>query len=354
MQKLDKVIIPPNASIKEAIRQLNENSMQILLVADENRNLLGTITDGDIRRELINGLDLNSSIDKLMNKNPRFLFDNEREKAKSIMHKEFIVQIPILDSNNKIIDLILWRDLSEIAQVLEYKSKSTPIFILAGGKGTRLKPFTNILPKPLIPLGDTPIVEIIMKRFIHYGFSKFILSVNYKSDMIKSYFAENKNNYTIQFVKEEEFSGTAGSLALIKGFVNETLIVSNCDVIMDINFDEFLKYHVENKNDATIVGVVQHMKIPYGVMEMKNGTLVSMIEKPEYDFVVNAGIYIIESSILDLVLPDKFLHMPDLLLDAKVKGFKIGIYPSSNEMIDVGHWDDYNLAVEKATKLGLI
>jgi dTDP-glucose pyrophosphorylase/predicted transcriptional regulator len=354
MIKLDKVIISPNATIKEAIRQLNENSMQILLVAGENLSLLGTVTDGDIRRELIKGLDLNLSVTNLMHKNPIFLYQTDREKAGEVMHRESITQIPILDSENRVVDLILWKDLSEKKIYVNYPTKSTPVFILAGGKGTRLKPFTNILPKPLIPLGEIPIVEIIMKRFEHYGFSEFILSVNYKADMIKSYFAENKDRYNIRFIQEEEFSGTAGSLSLIKDFIKDTVIVSNCDVIMDIDFDSFLNYHRENKNDATVVGVVHHIKIPYGVMEMKNGDLVSMTEKPEYDFVVNAGIYILESSVVNMVDKGKFLDMPNLLLDAKKQGMKIGIYPSSNEMIDIGHWDEYNLALEKAKQLGLI
>ncbi len=354
MSMLDKVIISPNASIKDAIKQLNENTMQILFVADERLQLLGTITDGDIRRELVGDLDLSKNVTEVMSRTPQFLYEVEIEKAEGMMLEKSITQIPILDSSDRIVDIILWKNLTDKKHSVHFGQKNNPVFILAGGKGTRLKPFTNVLPKPLIPLGEVPIVEIIMKRFQHYGFSKFILSLNYKAEMIKSYFSENAEEYDIQFVQEKNFSGTAGSLSLIRDSVQDTILVSNCDIIMDLDFDELFWYHKKNINDATIVGVIQNLKIPYGVMDIQEGSLISMKEKPEFDFIINAGIYVLEPSVIQFVEDGKYIDMPTLLWNAKENGLKVGVFPSSNEMIDMGQWEEYHLAVEKATKLKFI
>ncbi|MDZ4726917.1 MAG: sugar phosphate nucleotidyltransferase [Leptospira sp.] len=347
-------IISPSDTIKQAIKQLNENSLQILLVADSDHRLLGTVTDGDIRRELEKNWDLNQSVELIMNQSPRFLYESERESAHDIMIKEGIRHIPILNFYKKILDLVLFVNLENVKKQELFSQKKEKVFILAGGKGTRLKPFTNIIPKPLIPLGETPIVEIIMDRFQYFGFNQFILSINFKAEMIRSYFVDNPKNFQIDYVKEEEFLGTAGSLYFLKNNIKETLIISNCDVILDINFDNFFKYHQECENDITVVGVIRHVKIPYGVMEISDRILQSIKEKPEYDIIVNAGIYAVEYGILDLIEDKKYLDMPDLLQMAKAKGKKVGVYLVSAEMIDVGHWDEYKLAEEKARQLGFI
>ncbi|MCB1167900.1 MAG: NTP transferase domain-containing protein, partial [Leptospiraceae bacterium] len=241
--------------------------------------------------------------------------------------------------------LIHWKD---FGAELDSPSmpRDCPVFILAGGKGTRMKPFTNILPKPLIPIGETPILEIIMHRFQKNGFNKFIISLNYRAEFVKLYFAESVEEYDLEFVQEEKFLGTGGSLHLIKNRFADTVIVSNCDVLLDIDFGDFLDYHKEQGNAATIVGVLRHVKIPYGVMEMRDGALVSFREKPEFDFIINAGIYAVEPEILSQIQENVYSDMPDILEKAKQRGSKIGIYPVSSDMVDIGHWDEYNKAVD--------
>lgn len=350
----ENLFISSGASIRSAVQKLNANARQILIVTDSAEKMIGVVTDGDVRRGILNGIDLNNAVDSIMNKSPKFITQRDVRGAKTYMQKNSILSVPVLDEIGKVVDLINWKDLEHPEPTISYDRRENPVFVMAGGKGTRLKPFTNILPKPLIPLGDIPIVEIIMNRFKHFGYNNFILSLNYKADMIRMYFADNEQDFEISYVQEKEFSGTAGSLALVKNRIDKTFFVTNCDIIMDIDFDDFHKYHKNKQHDLTVVGVIQEIKIPYGIMEMQNGNLVGITEKPIYDFIVNAGIYILEPSILKLIPDEKFLDMPDLMLLARNAGFKVGIYPIANEMIDVGHWDEYNLAVEKAAKLGLI
>ncbi|MDH5717001.1 MAG: nucleotidyltransferase family protein [Spirochaetia bacterium] len=350
--KLTQVVVPADFTIKEAINKLNENTRQILLVANKENRLLGTITDGDIRRAILKGLTLDKKIEEIMNKSPLVLFEAEIEKAEKFLSEQKIRAVPIVNSQKKIIDILFWEEIAgKKIKLNQYSQKENKVFILAGGKGSRLKPFTNILPKPLIPIGEVPIIEIIMKRFQNFGFNNFILSLNYKAEMLKAYFADDKEKFNIEYVQEKEFSGTAGSLSLVKKKIKNTIFVSNCDIIIDINYDDFFNYHKKNKHHATIVGVIKHVKIPYGVLEIKNNLIDKMTEKPEYDFMVNSGIYCIEPNILNLVPDDKFIDMPNLLLEAQKKGLRVGVYPVTSDMIDVGHWDEYNQASAKMKKI---
>jgi CTP:phosphocholine cytidylyltransferase-like protein len=285
-QQAKHALISGEKSIREAIEQLNENGLQILLVVDSEKVLLGTVTDGDIRRSLLNNITLDKPITRIMNKNPKFVYEGETDKARALIVKHKLKTIPVLDTLKRVVDLVLIADIIE--QKEQYSLKSNQVFIMAGGKGSRLDPFTKILPKPLIPVGDKPIIEIIMNSFCKYGFNNFIISLNYKAEIIKLYFLENTNGFNVSYTQEEIPLGTAGALRLAKDRLNETFIVSNCDVIIDVDFDKLLTFHKHNKNFATVVGVVKHMQIPYGVIEVKDNKLHHMTEKPEYDFVINS------------------------------------------------------------------
>ncbi len=344
-----RALIDENKSIREAIQQLNENVLQILLVINDSGQLLGTVTDGDIRRSILNNISLDKPISKIMNRTPKFIYQDEIEKAAALMAKHNIKSIPVVDQQKKVLDLILIEDMLEYKE--KYPAKSNQVFIMAGGKGTRLDPFTKILPKPLIPVGDKPIIELIMGSFNKYGFNNFIISLNYKAEIIKLYFLENSNGFNVSYTYEQEPLGTAGALSLAKDRLVETFIVSNCDVIIDVDFDDLLSYHQKNKNSATVVGVVKHMQIPYGVIEVKDNKLAQMIEKPEYDFVINSGVYVLEPEITGFIPENEPVNMPDVLLKAKEAGKKIGVYPVSTKWFDIGQWEEYQHTLEYFKKV---
>jgi len=232
--------------------------------------------------------------------------------------------------------------------------KSVPVIIMAGGKGKRLDPFTKILPKPLISIDEKPVIEVIMDNFKKYGFNKFIIALNYKAEMIKMYFAENPNNYQIEYIQEKDFLGTIGALSLIEEKVDDTFIVSNCDVVIDANYDDLLKYHKQNNNQITVLGVSRNINIPYGILNMKNACadFEEIIEKPDYHFIVNSGVYVLEQEIIDLIPKNQLTDMPDLLMLAKKKGFKIQVYPVNCSWFDIGEWGEYKKAIEYMDKHG--
>ncbi len=344
---LSRVQVTPDMSIKEAIRVLNENSnMLILLVLNCSGDLVGTVTDGDVRRGLLKNIALDAKVERIMCREPKVLPLWKKDKALEFMKTNGIAQLILLDDGGRVADIILWKDFQDGSPSSVYSEKSNSVFVLAGGKGTRLDVFTKIIPKPLIPIGDKPMLEHLLDRFQKFGFKKFLLSVNYKADMIKMYFKDNTNQYQIQYVDEKEYLGTAGSLSLIRGMVDSSFMVSNCDVLFDMDYHELLESHIMEGNDATVVGVVKHFKIPYGVIKMGSGELVEILEKPEYDFLVNAGLYVLEPHIINLVQPDEHIDMTALLLRVKERGYKVKVYPVTNDWRDIGEWDEYNEALE--------
>ena len=351
-ERYKQVLVRPNRSLKEAIKQMDKAALQVLIVADNEDKLLGIVTDGDVRRAIINAIDFKEPISSIMNKNPiTMLYSGDKNEALKLMKKYVVRCIPVIDEENKVVGLVLWKDFLNDGKV-SYPPKGVPVVIMAGGKGVRLDPFTKILPKPLIPIGEKPIIELIMDNFKKYGFNKFLISLNYRAEMIKMYFSENPTDYRIEYVQEKEFLGTAGSLSLIKSKLRDTFILSNCDIIIDTNFDRLLNYHKENKNKVTILAVIRHIKIPYGVLKMQNADLDEFIEKPEYHFIVNSGVYALEPDIIDLIPKNQPMDMPDLLLLAKKKGFKIQVYPMSCSWFDVGEWEEYKKATEYMGKYG--
>jgi dTDP-glucose pyrophosphorylase len=343
---IEEIMISPDTSLMDAVKVMNSTSMQILLVIDETRRLLGVVTDGDIRRALIEQISFDNLIEKIMNRSPIVIHSPViKKKALDLMKEHAIKHIPVLSEDEKLEDLVLWKDFFNNGDI-SFKPKSNKVVIMAGGKGTRLDLFTKILPKPLIPVGDKPIIEHVINNFSRYGFNDFIISLNYKSEMIRLYFSDNNHGNSISYVEEEKFLGTAGSLSLCKESIEDTFFVSNCDVITDANLDNLFNYHSENKNHATILGTVRNVKIPYGVLESDKSDLETIIEKPEYHFVINSGIYALEPEILELLPRNDPIHMTDLLLEAKSRGMKIQVYPMTCSWFDVGEWGEYKRAIE--------
>lgn len=351
-ERYRKVLIRPNVCIREALKQMNESALQVLIVVDEENRIAGIVTDGDIRRSILRNISFEEPIEHIMSKNPITLeFPAKEAKALELMKKYSIKHIPIINEKQEVVDIILWSDFLNNGKV-KFPLQNIPVVIMAGGKGTRLDPFTKILPKPLIPVGDKPIIEIIMERFSKYGFNKFIISLNYKGEMIKTYFSENQMGYYIEYIEEKEFLGTAGGLTLIEDKLQDTFLVSNCDIITDANFDALLSYHKENRNKATILAIIRNVKIPYGVLKMQNADLEEITEKPDYHFIVNSGVYVLESDIIDLIPKNQSVDMPDLLVLAKKKGFKVQVYPANCSWFDIGEWDEYKKAIEYMKKYG--
>jgi len=269
---------------------------------------------------------------------------------KRLMVEKGLLQLPIVDTHNSIFDLVVESDFLRKGEPSETKKKlNSKVVIMAGGKGTRLEPFTKILPKPLIPVGDKTILEWIMDEFALYGIDTFHFSVNHKSEMIKAYFSELKNKYKIHYVMEDSPLGTAGSLRLLNDDFKEDFFVTNCDIIIKDRYDKIWDYHKEGHFDITIVASLQHHTVPYGVCELNgDGHLNKINEKPEYDFLINTGMYILKPEVLKIIPENQFYHITNLIEDAQKIGKKIGVFPiPEGAWIDVGQWGEYKNAVAK-------
>ena len=342
--KLRTLLISSATTLKESMQKLNDTAEQILFVTDEDNKLLGTVTDGDIRRGLINGFKFSDKVEKVMSIQFTSFFCDEadkKEEAERIMLRDKIEQIPILDNKKSVVDVILWTDIFGEEKDLENKQFFTnPVVIMAGGKGTRLDPFTKILPKPLIPIGDKPIIEIIMEKFFRQGFQNFIFTLNYKREYIKMFLKENSFPYNIDWVEEDDFMGTAGSLSLLKDKINEPFIVLNCDMILNADYADIIKWHKENNNIVTLIGCHKEVKVPYGILELNDGILKSFVEKPNYDVIINTGVYILEPEIIDMIPYNESIDMNTLIDEVSKKG-KVSVYPVHEGWIDIGQWEEY-------------
>jgi len=353
-EKLRTLLIYPDTSIKSAMQKLNETAVKILFVVDTNDIILGTVTDGDIRRGIINGVGFGEKIENVACKKYSFVrttMPGIREQARKVMLEREIEHIPVLDDNGKIIDVILWTDfLDEGERPLPRQLISTPVVIMSGGKGVRLDPFTKILPKPLIPIGDKPIIEIIMEKLYSYGFHNFILTLNYKKEYIKMFIRENMFPFSVTWVEEKEYMGSAGSLSLLRDSLNESFIITNCDTILNADYLDIMNWHRTYNNLITIVGCHEEVKIPYGILEMKDGTLANFIEKPNYDFLINTGFYVLEPEVLPLLPDDKPTDMNVLIRAASERG-RVSVYPVHKGWHDVGQWDDYKRTVKQLSDI---
>ena len=325
-------IVRKDSSVREAMKQLDRTAQQILFVVDSDLRLCYSLSDGDIRRYLLSGGKLSGKVCQAGYENPKFA--KNLEEANKIYDAKYCTAVPIVDDDKRIIDIFFGND----QEVKVYSNLSIPVVINAGGKGTRLDPYTRVLPKPLIPVGELPIIEHIMQEYVKYGCVDFHMIVNYKKQLIKTYFTESDNKYSLSFYDEEKPLGTGGGLCFLKGVINSTFFFTNCDNLLRTDYEGLLNFHREQRNDITMVCAYKNITIPYGVVEMGlNGTIDKMQEKPELSFLTNTGIYVVEPEVLENIEYGVPIGFPDIINREIKMGRRISVYPvNESQWMDMG------------------
>ncbi|MDP8207336.1 MAG: nucleotidyltransferase family protein [Candidatus Electryonea clarkiae] len=344
-QRYSDLIVNKEDSILFVLKKMDLAERKLMIVMDMNQ-FASLISIGDIQRSIIKGIDLNMSIDQILRYEVTFTTtQDDLETVKQRMKERRIEFMPVVSLTGELADVIFWEDLFE--EELSPKGKvklNLPVIIMAGGLGARLKPLTNVLPKPLIPICKKTIIEVIMDRFVDYDCNDFFLSVNYKADLIRYYLDSLKNQkYHIEYFQEDKPLGTAGSLHLLKNKINSTFFVSNCDIIIDQDYSEILNYHLENENEITIVAALKNYFIPYGTLTTReNGLLQNIEEKPDIVFKINTGFYILEQHLLNEIPDNQFYHITTLIENIHRQNRRVGVFPvSEKSLIDIGNWDAY-------------
>lgn len=335
--------INPSTSLIDSMKLMDEIMVKTLFVIG-GEHFEGIITLGDIQRAIINNFGLKDPVSRILDKHKIYGYLSEGEASiKEKMRKMRAEVMPILDEMGELVDVWFWDELFEKTELTKREKINLPVVIMAGGKGTRLKPITNVIPKPLVPIGDKTILETIMDQFEAIGCTKFYMSVNYKADMMKYYLGQLEHKYDIDFFQEEKPLGTIGSVSLLKGKINTPFFVSNCDSINEQDYRDVYDYHVENHNDLTIVTMVKSFRIPYGVIETgEDGLMVSLSEKPELTYQVNTGVYILNPTCIDEIPENEFFHITHLMEKIKARGGRVGCFPvSEHAWKDMGEWPEY-------------
>ena len=333
-------IVKINTPIKVAIERLNKVGIKIALVLDDDYRLLGTISDGDFRRGILSGLSLEDTVEKIMNKNPRTVSEDAgRLEILKVMTDTKILQIPIIDKNSFVVGLHLWDDISVQAKY------SNVMVIMAGGKGSRLHPQTENRPKPMLLVAGIPILEHIIQQARSQGFNHFIIAINYLGEIIEKYFKDGqKFGVKIEYLHEDVPLGTAGALSLLSSKPERAFIVTNGDVITDINYSDFLEYHTAQNAAATVAVHTYEFQIPYGVVQINGLEVESYEEKPIISSLINAGVYALEPDILDYIKEPRYRDMPEILEISRDLKKKVIVYPLHESWIDIGRPIDLEIA----------
>jgi len=339
---IGEIAIHSQKSILDGIQQLNDSASQILLVVDDAGTLRGTLTDGDIRKAIGDGKSLTTSVGSICNLSPKTLTRHSKEEALKLMRKFSISRVPVIDGGGFPLGLIHLEDIISPEEEERQAARDNRVVIMAGGRGSRLDPITRIVPKPLLPIGEKPILELIMESFGRSGFSDFILSVNYRKDFIKTYLAERSDlPFRYSFVEEDAFLGTAGSLSLMKDLLEGTFFVSNCDILVDVDHCSALDFHSQGGFALTIIGALKKVNVPYGVIHLADGEFERIEEKPDVPLIVNTGVYILEPGCMDHIEEGEKLDMPCLIERIRKGGGRIGVFPVHRRWIDIGQWGEY-------------
>lgn len=327
--------------MKEAIEVLNNESLRIVLVVDKCNKLVGTITDGDVRRALLHHISMDTLVSEIMHTTPKVISVNDdREQTLRQMQSHDLLQLPIVDANGCVVGL------ETLQHLFKRKRYDNPVFLMAGGFGKRLLPLTKYTPKPMLNIGSSPILETIIKQFIDAGFHNFYISTHYRADTIKEYFGDGGDwNVSIQYIHEEEPLGTAGALGLLpKNIPNLPVLMMNGDLLTNVDFFELLSFHTEYGSDATVCVREYDFQVPYGVIQADKHRIVDIVEKPVQKFFVNAGIYVLNKDILKNVDGKEYLDMPQLLSEHINNDKKINMFPLHEYWLDIGQMEQFERA----------
>lgn len=339
-----RLIVPKETSIRESIDKLVNGGKKTLFVLDDSNRLLGIFTNGDMRKILLSSTDFSNPIETVMNKTP-IVFDSKRDAIDYSKSKQLITYPIVVDG--VLIDA-LFEDDESFKKDNNKTLENVPLVMMAGGKGTRLYPYTKILPKALIPIGELTISERIINSFTKYGCKDVYMILNYKANMIKAYFNELNADFNVKYETESSFLGTGGGLSLLKNKIYNTFIVTNCDILIEDDLSCAYKTHKQNGNAITMICSSKNFQIPYGVIKStKEGTIEGIEEKPQFNFLINTGVYILEPEILDLLEDNMAISMPELALKCKNNNMKVGIFPVSDKAwLDMGQFDTMNQMLE--------
>lgn len=343
LAKIKNRAIQNTMTVLQALKKMDEAKVKMLFVFD-NEQFISILTIGDIQRAIIKGVNMDVSITTILDTKKTFAsLDESKDVIRDKMLRLRAECMPVVDNEGNLVDVYSWKEMFNYSEADHRKKINLPVVIMAGGKGTRLKPITNVIPKPLVPVGDKTILEVIMDQFEAIGCKKFYMSVNYKADMMEFYLSQLDHKYDIEFFMEDKPLGTIGSVSLLKGKIATPFFVSNCDSINEQDYRDVYDYHISNNNDMTIVTMVKSFKIPYGVIETgEDGLMQSLREKPEHTYMVNSGVYILNPDLIDEIPQGEFFHITHLMEKVKARGGRVGCFPvSENAWHDMGEWPEY-------------
>jgi dTDP-glucose pyrophosphorylase len=348
---MKNITAQPDITIRQAMKKLSQFGKKCLVITDEKNLLLGTLSDGDVRKAILKGVTVGDPIQSVYQQKPTVLVEGKYSlvEAKKLFVNHKFDLIPVVNEKGLLVDTLFLEAVLKNGDSRQKEKLDVPVIIMAGGRGTRMEPFTKILPKPLVPVHEKPIIEHIIERFINVGCNEFHLTVNYKSRILKAYFEELQPDYGLHFVEEQEPLGTAGSLRFLDKQFDQPFFVTNCDIIIKADYRSLYDFHRKFGYDITLVASAKEYVIPYGTCELNSeGHLSHINEKPQYDFLINTGLYILNPDVLKLIPKNKFYHITHLIEDAKEQGKKVGVFPIDDDAwIDVGQWAEYRQAVDR-------
>lgn len=353
-KELQRYLCTGDMAVVGAMQKIDANAKGILYVVDGHGRLAGSLTDGDIRRWIIKTGSLSGLASQMMRQSVKFLYDDGSKSLEArgmrLMHSMHITSVPIVHEDRTVKGILFMEGGKvHVEGGQQGQLAGIPVIVMAGGQGTRLYPYTKILPKPLIPVGEIPILERILSQFHAYGANEFYLTVNYRKEMIRSYFNDLKPDYTIHYVEEPIPLGTAGSIRLIQKEFHTPIIITNCDTIIEADYGEILKFHKQSHNALTIVSSVKDAAIPYGVLHAQgNGTVVSIEEKPQFSYLANTGMYVADPAYLGRIPEGTLSHMTDFAGGLLSDGLRVGMYPVSGEsFLDMGEFGEMKKMEER-------